>query len=380
MDFLKKETQSAFQVARENILNQCIGCECCLEECFLLQQIGETPDQIAERGPTTKEAFSCFLCGLCSQICPFFLDIGQMFNLKRVEALKNDEVSASDYCYLFPDREVNIMSLYRELTNTNYAGLNVDSTAAVAFFPGCTMLTYAPKVTIASFEFLQNRYEAITLLTDCCGLPLRQFGLALRADAYIKSLKNKLSELQAKTLVVACPNCYYELRKNFINSDIKIKNIYEVMRESLTGNRGLKFVPAITIHDSCHDRYEGIFARQVREILEKMGCNIVEMEHSFDRTICCGSGGQVTHFQLELANSNVECRLKEAGKVGSEMLVSYCMACVLNFAMHSEKIKSKHALNLILGVDEKYSGIKEKSRALFSGPEGEKNWELLLAN
>ncbi len=358
---------------RKNIMEKCSACGLCVDSCLLLQEIGEVPLDIATRGPAIEEAFSCNLCELCTAVCPEDLSLAGMFAAKRVEAVANGEFPIYDYRYIYPDRELNVCKLYREKYHIDYNDLPLDKKGAVAFFPGCTMFTYAPAITRAAFNHLQELWPYISLLTDCCGKPLYQMGLRERGESYTGYIKSKLIGLGVKVLITACPNCFYQLRADLAPAGVEVRTIYESWGEGKPGTS------SVTIHDSCPDRHEGIFARQVRGVLERLGYQRVEMEHHGTTTFCCGSGGQVSHFRPDLAEALIVRRLEEAGKTGAGILAGYCLSCVLNFARISSGIKVRHALDLLLGLDEDYNGIKERARALFSGPEGEENWQRVMA-
>jgi len=358
---------------REKIKENCTACGRCTASCLLLQEIGEAPLNIAGRGPTIEEAFSCNLCELCAAVCPEDLSPAGMFAAKRIEAVANGEFPIYDYRYLFPDRELNVCKLYREKYNIDYNDLPIDQKGEAAFFPGCTMLTYAPAITRAAFNHLQELWPYISLLTDCCGKPLYQMGLKERGENYTGYIKKKLKGLGVRVLITACPNCFYQLRAELAPAGIEVRTIYEIWEDGKAGTS------LITVHDSCPDRHEGIFARQVRGVLEQLGYQRVEMEHHGTTTFCCGSGGQVSHFRPDLAEALISCRLEEAKNTGGGILVGYCLSCVLNFARISTGIKVRHALDLLLGLDEDYPEIKERVRALFSGPEGEENWRRVMA-
>jgi hypothetical protein len=123
----------------------------------------------------------------------------------------------------------------------------------------------------------------------------------------------------------------------------------------------------------------GIFGKQVRAALHNASYPVVEMEHNLDTTFCCGSGGQVSHFRPDLAEEVVERRLQEAQDTGAEILVAYCLSCVLNFCKNPSGLKVKHALNLVLGVDEDYDGLKKKAQEMLAGPDGNEIWQQIMS-
>ncbi|HZK43283.1 MAG TPA: (Fe-S)-binding protein [Syntrophomonadaceae bacterium] len=359
------------------LIEQCSDCGACSDICSLLEEIGESPATIAARGATVEEAFSCSLCELCESVCPLDLSPVQMFQAKRNEAVANDEIDIDDYRYLFPDRPMNVMSLFRQVYGVDYQDLNQTKVTKTAFFPGCTMMTYSPDLTRKVFATLSKSYSDIVFLEDCCGKPLYQIGVTKRGDKNREHLRDKIKSLGIKRLVVACPNCYYELRKVFSEFDIELLTVYEVFKEQghkTTSNNMRK----CTVHDSCPDRFDGIFGQQVRQALREANFPILEMEHSQETTICCGSGGQLSHFRPDFAEELVELRLEEAKKTGAEILIAYCHSCVLNFARDPSGIKVMHVLNLLLDFEEDYDGVKNKAGEMFEGPAGVENWEKIM--
>ncbi|MFA6808829.1 MAG: (Fe-S)-binding protein, partial [Eubacteriales bacterium] len=194
------------------ISDECINCGNCVAECGLLQKIKEDPAAIALRQPSNEEAYACALCRLCEAVCPLSLCPGDMFAETRNQAVNDNYLDEDDFKYMFPDVKVNAGSLYREKYGINYEDISIDQECSVAFFPGCTMLTYSPKLTKEAYKNIVEIYGEATLLMDCCGLPLYQMGMEKRGDIYTQQVKEKVERLNIKSLIVACPNCYYKLK------------------------------------------------------------------------------------------------------------------------------------------------------------------------
>jgi len=363
------------------LMEQCISCGACSENCLILQEIDEDPAAIAARGAEVDEAFACSLCKLCEAVCPLDLSPAQMFQDKRIQSVAAGEIDIDELRYLFPDRPMNVMNLFRQYYGIDYSDLNQSSPAQTAFFPGCTMMTYSPLLTRKVFETLSANENDLLFFTDCCGKPLYQLGMEGRWDKNREHLIDKIKGLGVKKLIVACPNCFYELRQAMVNQDIEIISVYEVLKENGTASsRNVEAGTSCTIHDSCPDRFEGIMGTQVREALEGRGYRITEMEDSREKTICCGSGGQISHFRPEFAQQLVQQRLSEAEKTGAQNLVAFCHSCVLNFSRNESKLKVRHALNLLLDFEEDYTGVKNKAQEMFEGPDGEANWQKVMAD
>ena len=371
------------QKLKKDLSEKCSSCGLCIKECPFLQEIGEDIASIALRGPRVEEAYSCSLCGLCARVCPLNLSPQELFRLTRKQAVDQGLLEIDDFSYLLPDRPYNVNSAYREAYGIGYENLRLNTQGVAAFFPGCTMLTYSPLLTKGLYYQLETVYPEITLVSDCCGLPLYQLGLQQRGDNYLKKLAEKFDRLQVRYLVVACPNCFYQLQPLLAPTQIKVLTVYQALAASKLWR--LPLMPEkeelITIHDSCPDRWQGIFARQAREALKRKGYKIAEMEHNREYSICCGSGGQISHTRPDLAEELIKSRLKEAKDCGATILAGYCLACVLNLARipNDAQLKIRHVLNLLSGLDEDYSQVKIQARKIFDGPQGEELWQKVVA-
>lgn len=378
MDYSKKEN---IDYHCQELISNCTNCGLCISECKLLQKMGEDVTNIALRQPTVIEAYSCSLCGLCEGVCPLSLSPKSMFTAIRKKAVAEGDIDIEDYRYMFPDRPLNVMKLYRELNGTDYKDLNLDSHSEVAFFPGCTMLTYDPPLIYNLFRSLKEKYQEISLMTDCCGLPLFQLGLHNRGERFTQDLKEKIFGLGVKTIIFACPNCYYQLQSTLKDCNLTFLTIYEALEDSELLKKPIeeKESKIVTIHDSCPDRFDGVFASQVRKALQLKGYSLVEMEHNHETALCCGSGGQVSHSDPYLAQNLVQSRLKEVEASKAQICTAYCLGCVLNLSKNQDSIPVQHALNLLLEFNQDFAGLKKKTQAMFEGPEGEKLWNKVMA-
>jgi fumarate reductase (CoM/CoB) subunit B len=351
---------------------RCVECGNCAESCRLLTDLKKCPKTLALRGISWQEAYGCALCGKCEAVCNLGLSPFRMFEQRRVEAVKNKEIDVNEYRYLFPDRPVTVMSLFREFYGIDYAGLNMSVPSETAFLPGCTMFTYSPELTKKVYAALAKDYRNPILLDDCCGLPMYQIGLPARGDKIKERLKTKVTDLGVKRLIVACPNCYYQLKKENLFRGVELVTVYEALHNYFVPNRASNGSSEIyTVHDSCPDRFEGIFAQQVRAALEQAGYPLAEMKHNRQNSICCGSSGQLEHFRPEWSKEHHLQNLDEAAAAGADVLLAYCQACVLNIGdVADRRVKVKHVLNLLLEFEEDYKEIKQMASEMFLGEQG----------
>ncbi|NLO98056.1 MAG: (Fe-S)-binding protein [Peptococcaceae bacterium] len=355
-------TTGNLQTDLARIKAECSECGLCVSGCAFLSE-NTSPAEMARRGISKEDAYACSLCAKCRAVCPLELNPMGMFQARREQAIQNQELDAEEFNYFMPDNKDNVMSTYRRYYAVDYNDLKRDKNSSVFFFPGCTLMTYSPALTREIYNRIRWQQGCGGIITDCCGLPLNQMGFRYRASQFTDSLVTKIEKLGIKSLVTACPNCYYKLKKALQPLGVRLFTVYE----TIDFPPGMQIdLPRCTIHDSCPDRFDGLFAAQARTALRNQGYKLVEMANILRDSPCCGSGGQVSHFRPDLADNLVINRLTEARNSGAEILVSYCMSCVLNFARLATDLKVRHVMNLLLGIDEDYSEVKKRAAAIFA--------------
>lgn len=355
-------------LATKEMLEKCSECLICVQECQLMTKLGKSPRETAENLLQNPQAFknsvySCLLCGLCANLCPLSLSPRQMFLEWRRKLVKDGVAPFRNHSFSLTDKQWNIYTLYRENYGISYSDLET-SNCDTLFFPGCNMGTFAPKLTRTIFSQLKRFNGSIGILVECCQKPIHDLGLQERFEKAIEKLKGRIAEKGAKKIITACPNCYYTLKKHL---DVEVVPIYDALPEAVFK----RITGTITIHDSCPDREEGIFGRKVRNLFN--GCRIIEMKHCRENTLCCGAGGLASAVDPDLALTYVKMRLEEAKETQAEYLVTYCVTCVNMLSTFPSQIKIRHALNLLLDVDEDYSQIQRNLQQLFTGPKAKEN-------
>ncbi|MDT8899817.1 heterodisulfide reductase-related iron-sulfur binding cluster [Anaeroselena agilis] len=360
----------------KELAERCIECGLCKGCCPLLAGMEESPGKAAARGATAEESFSCALCGCCEAVCPVGVSPKELFAAGRRAAIAAEDFRLDEYLYLLPDRDNNLMSVYRRFSGIDYGDIAVKGEASRCFFPGCTLMTYAPELTRAVFSRLQKDCGCDGMLTDCCGKPLTQMGLPQRAEAAAAKLVARLKAHAVREVIVACPGCYYELLPVLAAAGVTLKTVYEVLELPSVDGAGR----ICTVHDSCPDRREGVFGRQVRAALAKSGFQTVEMSHSGKKTICCGSGGMISSFRPDFTEEFVGRRLAEVRESKAEILANYCASCTAKFAAAADDVCVVHALSLLLGRDDDFTAAKKRMAAMLEGPEGDEIWARIMAD
>lgn len=220
------------------------------------------------------------------------------------------------------------------------------------FFPGCALQQIAPELSEAAFEWLAAKGFATDQMLDCCGLPLKFEGKNDSFDQHTADLFTEFAEQGVSQIVVACPSCYRVLRT--IAEELEqAPTILHLAK--LMADEGLRIDPALVpdnavfaVHDSCPDRQYQIAAEAVREIASDL--NLVEMQHSRKRTMCCGIGEPFFGADHDVQIRQVNKRGKEAADAGATHILNACVNCTLAFTLGDKQAESVHYLELLFAV------------------------------
>jgi Fe-S oxidoreductase len=180
----------------------------------------------------------------------------------------------------------------------------------------------------------------------CCGEVYYRMGVFDKVASIAANLSSIYAEADIKEVVAYCQACYNVLGnilpKYFgAKFDFKLSYFGDILAERvLSGElpvkgklKGLN----VTLQDPCHAKLLGseLMARQ-RSVLEYMGCEVVEMRHTEEMSLCCGLGHGASRFSpIDMTFGTVR-RLREAKSTGAERLVVYCNSCDLLFSVGTQ--------------------------------------------
>lgn len=124
----------------------------------------------------------------------------------------------------------------------------------------------------------------------------------------------------------------------------------------------------VTVHDNCLSKMEGGVLQEVnREIIRRTGCDIMEMEHNRERSLCCGFGAAAVHFRVMDIMSSGYRRLKEIEATGADAAVIYCPACPFILSVIKEmagvKMPFYHPVELVEMAAGGYPEHRHEERA-----------------
>lgn len=331
---------------------RCLQCECmeCVKACEYLahykgyprkylRDINHNLKMVMGVHTANKMINSCSLCGLCEEVCPNGLNMGEVCkNSREIMANKGKmPPSAHD----FPLRDMEFCNGDRFALARHEPG---QESSKHLFFPGCQLSASSPEYVDKVYSYLREKLTGgVGLMLRCCGAPADWAG---RKDLFLESrqeIVRLLSEMGNPCLILACSSCYQVFQNHL--PEVEIVSLWKIME-----HLGLPFVPEgktgpgkVAVHDACTTRQEKHVHDSVRIILERLGYNLEELEYSREKTECCGYGGLMSFANPELAHQVIDRRIRES----EADYVAYCAMCRDKFASRGKR--TFHLLDLIYG-------------------------------
>ncbi len=361
----------------DKFATECIQCGICLNVCSLLEKVGLTPGEIAQivlQGKadeaTVKAIECCALCGKCGQDCLVNLNPADMMKAAREKLIQQGAIHPEDYDVMLVDRDWNFFSIYNDTYGIRYDDLAVDACDTL-FFPGCTLSSYSPELTRATYDWLKQNSSQVGFSDLCCGKPLDSIGLTQEADRYLDRLRAQIKKTGAKKIITSCPNCETNLKQHL--RGIEIQSILPILLDAgirLSGDE------KVTFHDSCPDRYDIKNPTTVRQLFS--GYTQKEMASHGKETICCGSGGIVSMIDPDLCAERAGLRMAEFSDTGADVCVTSCMSCAHRLARVGQTGQVHHLLEYVFNIPVDYAQIEKNTHEMWEGDAGQLNLSRLV--
>ncbi len=180
------------------------------------------------------------------------------------------------------------------------------------------------------------KYAVLGTEESCTGDPARRAGNEFLFQMQALNNINILNNYGVKKIVTACPHCFNTLKNEYpdLGGKYEVLHHSEFLQELINSGK-IKFSggafkgKTITYHDSCYLGRGNNIYEQPREILEKLDANLVEMQRSKSRGLCCGAGGAQMFKEAEKGTKevNVE-RTEEALKLNPNIIATACPFCM----------------------------------------------------
>ena len=323
-----------------NELNICIRCAYCFEGCPVFKVTGWETD--TARGKTilaygvvsgelepsqyiADKLFQCTYCRDCSERCSANVSVVDILAAARADIVEAGFASETHKGMVKNVKETGNIFGDKEIKAPKQQG-------DVPVFVGCQYLA-RPNQTKMYLKILE-KLGVRPLVKDevCCGYPLYALGFRKEFEEH----KKKFMELYPeKEIVALCPTCSAYIHEEYGKN---VKHITQAILEHLPEkNLGLK----ATYHDPCDlSRVMGV-TEEPREILKKLGVEIIEMANNRKTSQCCGGGGGILMSDVNLSDDIAVLRIKQAIATGAPLLITPCPTCEQVLKKAAAAVKEK---------------------------------------
>ena len=330
--------------------DRCLRCGQCLAVCpeILTADPAALVASLIDGAPCEEVLERCSSCMTCSTACPrgcnpYGLVLYRWFRRGRESGYP---VRASLVMPLEPGNAWhNVMKKVtppERLLLDEWSDLSRPELKGRALFAGCNL-------QILPYMSESRVFDGLPIFGSpdlCCGEVYYRMGAFDRVNAQARALEKVYASLELDEIVTHCQACYNVLSNVLparfgAHFGLKVSYFGDlVAARVLSGElpvEGKLKGRKVTLQDPCHAKLlSSEFMDTPRKVLEHMGCEVLEMRHNRECSLCCGLGhGAPRDNPLDMTRGVVR-RLMEARATGAEDLVVFCNSCDLLFSVGTQ--------------------------------------------
>ncbi len=327
--------------------------------------------------------WACTTCRACEEQCPVMISyVDKIIDMRRnLVLVKGEFPSELQTPFQAMETNGNPWNLSRSDRAAWSDGLNIPKmsekpNAEVLYWVGCAA-SYddrAKKIARATAKLLQAAGVDFAILAEeesCTGDPARRAGneflFTMLAEQNAATLNGYKEQGGVRRVITACPHCFNTLKNEYPDLGAKLEVVHHtdfllelLLEKKLEPKHAVK--ARVTYHDSCYlGRYNGVY-ESPREILRRIGAEVVEPEYwAKQRGLCCGAGGAQMWMEEQNHNRVNVKRTLQLIDTGAKTIASACPFCM---TMLSDGLKNQNLETEIRQLD-----IAELlAEACFEGP------------
>ena len=306
----------------------------------------ETSQTLTEFVIPEEAVWACTSCGACVEVCPLGNEpMRDIMDIRRgLVLMENTFPKQWETAFRGMERAMNPWNVPPSERMKWAEGLDVPTIAdnpepEVLWWVGCAAATdaRAQKTARALAKILNAagvNYAVLGEQETCCGDSARRAGNEYLFFELATANVEMLNEIHPKRIITSCPHGFHTLKNEYP----QFGGNYEVVHHSQFVEELLKEgkirldqegLGKITFHDPCYlGRHNGEYDAP-RFVLEQAGADLVEMEHSRNKSFCCGAGGAQIWKEEEGDKRINLTRYAEAQETGAETVAVACPFCMI---------------------------------------------------
>ncbi|MCC6866616.1 MAG: (Fe-S)-binding protein [Ignavibacteria bacterium] len=331
---------------------------------------------VSEYYITDDELWACTSCMACVKECPVNIEhVNPIVDMRRF-LVQSESRFPDELMTVFGNMENNGAPWAYPQSDRLKWTENLDITVPVAseknnfdvlYWVGCAGAFDAryQNVSRSVAQLLDKakvNYAVLGKEEKCNGDSARRLGNEFLAQTLIKENVETMKKYNFKKILVSCPHCMQTIGNEYkaFGGDYEVVHHSEFISELVNEKKieieeTKKIDTKITYHDSCYlGRYNNIY-EEPRDLLKQVNNgDIIEMERSKDKGLCCGAGGGRMWMEEKIGKKiNIE-RTEEALRTNADVISTACPFCMTMMTDgvkekgRSEDVKVKDFAELIL--------------------------------
>ncbi len=367
------ELAVSFGEEMDNEILACVQCGFCRAGCPVFGQtmqesnIGRGRIQQAyslmvgrdvPEGEIADHSFTCTMCNLCQTVCPAGVDLTEIIQKVRSHFTKGGKIPGIHSTAL--DNIVNYGNPFSEPPEKrgNFYKKNYAPTedAETLLFLGC-VASYQefriPPALISIMNSADVEYRTMEEKENCCGY--LNFLLGSGFEDAAERNRVEIDGVRPKRIVTTCAGCYRTLKdlyprvldgweyEVYHSIDYLLQLVDEGKLSLGSVGRGEGDMDMkVAYHDPCDLGRHMKMYEEPRELLKRIpGVELVEFPVNRDKAMCCGGGGGLKGYQHKMSLDIAHERIKQAGQVGAQLVVSGCPTCRDNLAQAAKRLSKE---------------------------------------
>lgn len=290
-----------------------------------------------------EELWDCTCCFTCVERCPKDVKPAELIIGLRsmlVESGRIPRTISDALTGIF--RQGNPLGFGRDSRTAWASGLDIKpakSGCEWLYFVGCTpaydqRVQPVARALVRAFQAAGLDFGTLGLEESCCGNEVRRVGEMGLFEMLVEEGKPLVESTGAKWMVTTSPHCFNTFKKEYGLNGVEVLHYTQAISRLLDEGR-LSFSgrveKKVTYHDPCFLGKQNHVFDEPRAILQALpGLQLVEMDRSRERSLCCeGGGGRMWVEGTNLEERLAFQRVHEAAETGAEILAVACPFCLL---------------------------------------------------
>lgn len=312
-----------------------------------------------------EDLWACTTCRSCEQQCPVFVEhVDKTIDMRRNLVLMESRFpSEAQLAFRNMENNGNPWGIGWNTRADFLTGLAVPTfeenpEAEILYWPGCSGAFDArsQKVSAALVKLLKQAGVNFAILGNeekCCGDSARKLGNEYLFTTLATENIEVMKGYGVKKILTQCPHCFNMLKNEYpqLGGEFTVMHHTEYLMELFTSGR-LKLNKGqgknVAFHDSCYlGRYNQIYD-EPRQLLKAAGLELKEMEHTKEKSFCCGAGGGRMWLEEKEGERINIMRTDEALALEPDLVGTACPFCL---TMINDGIASREAGDKVKVLD-----------------------------